>query len=117
MLLLLSLSLSLLLLEIVFFFYVLYLAASINTLHDKVIDIANKKYWEVKRRIDSNTNINSTNFIDLQLLWSYTMVHGEDYSLFKLGKLEVRREGVIGTMIGFILYCLYMLLKFKDSVA
>ena len=38
--------------EIVFFFYVLYLAASINTLHDKFIDIANKKFWEVKKKID-----------------------------------------------------------------
>ena len=100
--------------EIVFFFYILYLAASINTLHDKFIDIANKKFWEVKKRIDSNTN--SISVIDQQLLWSYTMIRTENYSTFKLGSLEVRREGVIGTMIFFIAYCLYILFKFKDAV-
>ena len=101
--------------EIIFFFYVLYLAASINTLHDRFIEIANKKFWEIKKRIDSS-NSNSVSVYDQQLLWSYTMIHSEDYSLFKLGQIEVRREGVIGTMILFIAFCLYMLLKFKKIV-
>jgi len=102
--------------EIVFFFYVLYLAASINTLHDKFIDIANKKFWEVKKKIDRKADNNNTQFTDLSLLWSCTMFRTEDYCVFRLGRLEVRRGGVIATMVGFILYCLYMLLKFKRSV-
>jgi hypothetical protein len=99
----------------VFFFYVLYLVSSINSLHDKSIDITNKKFWEVKKKI-ATTNSTSISFIDQELLLSYSMIHNEEYCLFKLGPIEVRRNGVISTMLFFIVYCLYMLLKFKKTV-
>ena len=99
-----------------FFFYVLYLAASINTLHDKFIDIANKKFWEVKKRIESNTDINSISISELQLLWSCNKLSTEDYCLFRLGSIEVRREYVVVTMVGFIIYCGSTLVTFKNDI-
>jgi len=95
----------------VFFFYILYRASSINTLHDKFRECANNKFWEVRNKYYINKNS-----CDLDLLLDYSVIQNEKYSVFMLGSIEVRKERVLTTMAGFILFCLSILLKFKQTV-
>ena len=99
--------------EIVFFFYITYEAGAINSLHDKCIYNANMKYWEVTKRIGHVTDINNVNFSNIQMLSHYTMIRTENYTIFRLGFLEVRRRSWVISIVGFILYCLYILLRLK----
>ena len=101
--------------EIVFFFYILYQAGFINTLHDAIINSANDKYWEVKKK-NSNIQDFNDNKSDIQLMWDCAVISTEHYSIFKIGPYEVRQRYVFITMIIFISYCASILLKFKADV-
>ena len=102
--------------EIVFFFYILYQAGSINSLHDKCIDVADIKYWEVTKRVGNVTNVNNTNFSDIQLLWHYTKIRTENYAILRLGPFEVRRRSWIISIAAFFLYCIFILLRVKIAL-
>ena len=105
----LSLSLSLLLLlEVVFFFYILHRASVINTNHDKIVDIANDKYWEISNS-NSSSSSSSSSVVDLKQLFDYTKIGSDTYAVFKLGPIEIRRGQVIATVVGFLSYCIYVL--------
>ena len=91
-----------------FFFYVLYRVSLINTLHDKIINTAHDKYWEMS--INTTT---TTTTSDLKKLSDYLCIKCDTFSLFKLGPLEVRRGQLIATITGFLFYCSYVLLIVK----
>ena len=96
----------------------------INTLHDKIVDIANDKYWEISQRYSSSSsssNNGSSNDLKqiceyLSMKSDYLCIKTDNYSIFKLGIIEVRRKRVIATIVGFLLYCLYVLVIFKARV-
>jgi len=67
-------------------------------------------------KIDSVNNINNVSTSDLQLIWDYTVIITENFSVFRLGPMKVKRKGLITTMVGFLLYCLYILLQIRKSV-
>ena len=83
----------------------------INTLHDKIIDISIEKYWEISRRYSSSNNSS-----DLKQLCDYLYIKTDKYSVFKLGPIEVRKGRVIATIVGFLSYCLYILVTVKGKV-
>ena len=93
----------------------------INTLHDKIVDIANDKYWEISQRYSSSSNNGSTNDMKqiceyLSMKSDYLCIKTDTYSIFKLGIIEVRRKRVIATIVGFLFYCLYVLVIIKARV-
>lgn len=83
----------------------------INTLHDKIIGIANEKYWTITSRACSSNISNS----DLKQLCDYAKIESEIYSIFKLGPIVVRRGRVLTTIFGFVAYCLYILVMVKSK--
>ena len=83
----------------------------INTLHDKIVDISIDKYWEISQRYSSS---NSSS--DLKQLCDYLCIKTDTYSVFKLGPIEVRRGRVTATAVGFLSYCLYVLVMVKAKV-
>ena len=98
-----------------FFFYILKITASINTLHDKVIETANKKYWEVKKRIDNASTMNDVNPSDLKLVLDLQVILTEHYSIFRVGTLEIRKGGLLCAFIGFVLFCIISVFDLEDS--
>ena len=98
----------------------------INTLHDKIVDIANDKYWEVSQQYNNSSKSSSSSsssssdlkqLCDYLSLQSYYAKIGSDtYIVFKLGPIEVRRGRVIATIVGFLLYCIFILVMVKTRV-
>ena len=102
----------------------------INTNHDKIVDIANDKYWEISQRYyttssskSSSSSSKSSSSVDVKQLCEclsvqsyYTKIESDTYAVFKLGPVEVRRGRVIATIVGFLLYCLYVLVMVKIRV-
>ena len=107
-----------------FFFYILYRASTVNTLHDKITTLAHDKYWEVCKQFNHSSMLSTTSSYsstkdDMMLLYLcdiYTRVESETYAIFKLGSIVVKKGRVTVTMIGFILYCLYLLVTVKGKV-
>jgi len=103
--------------EVLFFFYTLYRASAINTLHDKIVDIANDKYWEISQRYNSSGSIDLKQLCDYLCLKSdYLCIKSDTYAVFKLGLIEVRRGRLVVAVVGFLLYCLYILLMVSRRV-
>jgi hypothetical protein len=93
--------------EIVFFYYVLLRIASVNSLYDSLIQKINAKCWQLK--MSENKDIIS----------DYVFLHVDASSLpivFKLGSIEVRQNRVLITLLGFCLYCMSILMKFRRAV-
>ena len=101
----------------------------INTNHDKIVDIANDKYWEISQQYYTTTSSNksssssSSSSVDVKQLCEclslqsyYTKIETDTYAVFKLGPIEVRRKRVIATIVGFLIYCLYILVMVKIRV-
>ena len=107
---LLSLLSSLQILEVVFFFYILYRASVINSLHDKITELSTENFWE---EMTSSTSTSSSN---LKQLIVYMKIEGETYSIFKLGQIEVRRGRLIATIVGFLSYCLYVVVIVESKI-
>jgi len=71
-----------------------------------------EKYWEISHRYSSSSGSSS----DLKQLCDYLCIKTDTYSVFKLGPIEVRRGRVIATIVGFLLYCLYLLLMVETKM-
>jgi len=89
----------------------------INTLHYKIVDIANEKFWEISQRCNSNNDDNENDYqnssSDLKQLCNYSKIESETYSIFKIGPIAVQRGRLFLTFIGLILYCLYLIIAVK----
>jgi hypothetical protein len=99
----------------------------INTKHDKIVDIANDKYWEISQRYNTTTTSSSSSTssssVDVKQLCEclsvqsyYTKIESDTYAVFKLGPIEVRSGRVTATAVGFLSYCLYVLVMVKAKV-
>jgi hypothetical protein len=99
----------------VFFFYVLYQASEINTLHDKIVDAASEKYWEISQRFSTTSSDLMKQLFEMKQLCDCTKLEIETYSEFKLGPIKVRRGRVTVSALGFMFYCLYILVTVKTN--
>jgi len=69
-----------------------------------------KKVWDVRM---------TKGGFDRNQLHDYSLILQDSLTtsvVFKLGTIEVRSGRVIATLFGFIVYCLYILIKVKNSV-
>ena len=94
--------------EVVFFYYVLLKIADISTLNYQLIEKINTKCWQLK--ISENKDI----------INDYMFLHVDASQLpilFKLGgEVEVRQNQVLLTLVGFIFYCMSILIKVQKAV-
>ena len=85
--------------------------------------MAHDRYWEVCQQFSHNSKLGdrpSSTKDDLMMLLNardiYTRIESETYAVFKLGSIVVKKGRVTVTMVGFILYCLYLLVAVKGKV-
>ena len=69
-----------------------------------------KKVWDVRM---SKVGFDRNQLHDYSLILQDSLLTP---TLFKLGPIQVRRGRVIATLLGFIIYCTYILIKVKNSV-
>ena len=97
-----------------FFFYILYRASIINTLNDNIVNTANDKYWEISQQYHINSKDNSRTSICksdmMKTLSFYAKIESDAYAVFKLGLVTVKRGRIIVTVVGLLLYCLYVVI-------
>ena len=98
-----------------FFFYILYQGSEINTLHDKIVDTANEKYWQISQGFGTTSSDLMKQLCEMKQLCDFTKVENETYSVFKLGPIKVRRGRVTASALGFLFYCLYVLVTVKTN--